>query len=175
MADKNAIVSIKQIESLILIIRGQRIMLDAELAKLYGVPTKRLNEQAKRNRERFPEDFMFQLSMQEKAEVVAICDYLDRLKFSPVLPYAFTEHGAIMAANVLNSERAVEMSVYVVRAFVKLREMLATQKEMSRKLTELEKRLDYHDEDIHNLVIAIRKLMAPSAKPKKQIGFKLEK
>ena len=175
MADKNAIVSIKQIESLILIIRGQRIMLDAELAKLYGVPTKRLNEQAKRNRERFPEDFMFQLSMQEKAEVVAICDYLDRLKFSPVLPYAFTEHGAIMAANVLNSERAVEMSVYVVRAFVKLREMLATHKEMARKLTELEKRLDSHDEDIHTLVIAIRKLMAPSAKPKKQIGFKLEK
>jgi len=103
MADKNSIVPIKQIESLILIIRGQRVMLDTDLAALYGVTTKRLNEQVKRNLKRFPEDFMFQLTLEEKQQVVANCDHLARLKFSPTLPYAFTEHGAIMAANVCES------------------------------------------------------------------------
>ncbi|MBU2054531.1 MAG: ORF6N domain-containing protein [Proteobacteria bacterium] len=172
MADKKSIVPAQQIESLILIKRGQRVMLDADLAALYGVPTKRFNEQVKRNIDRFPEDFMFQLTQQEKAEVVANCDHLGRLKFSPVLPYAFTEHGAIMAANVLKSERAVKVSIQVVRAFVKLREMLATHKEMAGKLTELEKRLDSHDQDIRNLVVAIRQLMTPPSKPRRQIGFK---
>jgi phage regulator Rha-like protein len=175
MADKNTIVSVKQIESLILIIRGQRVMLDSDLAELYGVTTSRLNEQVKRNRERFPQDFMFQLTGEEfkilMSQFAISRGHGGRRK----LPYVFTEHGAIMAANVLNSERAVEMSVYVVRAFVKLREMLATHKEMARKLTELEKRLDSHDEDIRALVIAVRKLMAPPSKPKKQIGFRLEK
>ena len=98
-------------------------MLDADLAGLYGVTTKRLNEQVKRNRKRFPADFMFQLTSREKAEVVANCDHLTRLKFSPTNPFAFTEHGAVMVASVINSERAVEVSVYVVRAFVKLREL----------------------------------------------------
>jgi len=172
MADKKSVVPTQWIESLILIIRGQRVMLDADLAALYGVSTKRFNEQVKRNIDRFPEDFMFQLTQQEKAEVVANCDHLGRLKFSPVLPYAFTEHGAIMAANVLKSERAVKVSIQVVRAFVKLREMLATHKEMAGKLEELEKRLDSHDQDIRNLVVAIRQLMAPPSKPRRQIGFK---
>lgn len=99
------------ISSRILSIRGERIMLDADLAELYGVETKRLNEQVRRNRERFPEDFMFQLTAEEKKYVVANCDHLSRLKFSPTLPYAFTEHGAIMAASVLNTLRAVEVSV----------------------------------------------------------------
>ncbi len=174
MADKKSIVYTQWIESLILIIRSQRVILDVDLAALYGVPTKRLNEQVKRNIDRFPEDFMFQLTKQEKDEVVANCDHLVQLKFSPVLPHGFTEHGAIMAANVLNSERAVKVSVQVVRAFVKLREMLATHKEMASKLKELEKRLDSHDQDIRNLVVAIRQLMAPTPKPKRQIGFKGE-
>ena len=100
----------------ILSIRGVRVMLDADLAELYAVPTKRLNEQVKRNLERFPVDFMFQLTPTEKKQVVANCDHLSRLKYSPHLPYAFTEHGAIMAAAVLNSPRAVEVSVFVVRA-----------------------------------------------------------
>jgi hypothetical protein len=100
-------------------------MLDTDLARLYGVSTKRLNEQVKRNRDRFPDDFMFQLTPDEKAEVVANCDHLQRLKFSPALPYAFTEHGAIMVASVLNTSRAIEVSVYVVRAFVKLRVLSA--------------------------------------------------
>jgi len=94
---------------------GQKVILDADLAKLYGVTTKRLNQQVKRNRERFPEDFMFQLTTEEKAEVVANCDHLSRLKFSPASPYAFTEHGAVMAASVLNTPRAIEVSIFVVR------------------------------------------------------------
>ena len=110
----------EEISRRILTVRGQRVMLDADIAELYGVTTTRLNEQVKRNRHRFPDDFMFRLNSVEKAEVVAKCDNLSRLKFSPVLPYVFTEHGAIMAASVLNSKRAVETSVYVVRAFVRM-------------------------------------------------------
>ncbi len=100
------------------------MILDTDLAKLYGVTTKRLNEQVKRNRERFPEDFMFQLTPEERSEVVANCDHLSKLKFSPVLPCAFTEHGAIMAASILNTPRAIETSVLVVRAFVRLRKQI---------------------------------------------------
>ncbi len=151
-------------------------MLDADLAGLYGTTTKRLNEQVKRNHRRFPEDFMFQLSKKEKAEVVAICDHLAKLKFSPVLPNAFTEHGAIMVASVLNTKRAIQVSVFVVRAFVKLREMLATHKELAHKLAELERKLQNHDQSIQSLVVAIRQLMArPEPEPpKKRIGFLVE-
>jgi phage regulator Rha-like protein len=171
LPDKQAIIPVERIEHAILLIRGQRVMLDADLAKLYGVSTKRLNEQVKRNRDRFPDDFMFQLTPDEKAEVVANCDHLQRLKFSPALPYAFTEHGAIMVASVLNTSRAIEVSVYVVRAFVKLREMLGTHKEMARKLAELERKLETHDTRIRSLFDAIRQLMAPPAKPRRHIGF----
>ena len=111
----------ERIERSILFIRGQKVMLDADLADLYGVATKVLNQAVKRNMDRFPGDFLFQLTAEEKAEVVTDCDHLAKLKFSPVLPYAFTEHGAIMAASVLNSPQAVEVSVFVVRAFVRLR------------------------------------------------------
>jgi len=131
----------KRIESLILTLREQRVILDHDLAAVYGVSTKRLNEQVKRNRDRFPEDFMFQLNPQEKAKVVANCDHLGKLKFAKSLPYAFTEHGAIMAATVLNSPRAVQMSVFVVRAFIKMRETLANNKALALKLAELEKKL----------------------------------
>jgi len=110
MARKRTLV-LEEIEPMILTIRGQKVMLDADLARLYGVTTKRLNEQVKRNRSRFPEDFLFTMTADEKAEVVANCDHLRRLKFSPALPNAFTEHGAIMAASVLNTARAVEVSV----------------------------------------------------------------
>src|SRR6267143_726809 len=107
-----------RIERAILLIRGHKVMLDTDLAHLYGVTTKRLNEQVKRNRNRFPADFMFQLTSKEKAEVVANCDHLTKLKFSSAKPYAFSEHGAVMVASVLNSKRAIEFSIYVVRAFV---------------------------------------------------------
>lgn len=167
------IVLVDQIEPLILTVRGQKVLLDSDLAELYGVSTKRLNEQVRRNRKRFPADFLFRLTRDEKSEVVANCDHLARLKFSPNLPYAFTEHGAIMAANVLNSPRAVEVGVYVVRAFVKLRQFIATHKELAKKLAELEQRVDSHDDAIRQLIEAIRQLMAPPPETKRRgrIGF----
>ena len=125
MAGKESLIPVCTIQQRILLIRGEKIIVDADLALFYGVPTKRLNEQVKRNKERFPEDFMFQLTATEKAEVVANCDHLSKLKYSPSLPYAFTEHGALMVASVLNSPRAVEMSVFIVRAFVQLRQVIA--------------------------------------------------
>ena len=114
MPDKRAIVPVGKIEERILLIRGEKVIVDADLSEFYGVPTKRLNEQVKRNKDRFPDDFMFQISAEEKSEVVANCDHLSKLKYSKSLPYAFTEHGAIMAASVLNSKKAVEVSVYGV-------------------------------------------------------------
>jgi hypothetical protein len=150
-------------------------MLGADLAALYGVSTRVLNQAVKRNAKRFPEDFMFRLTAAEKAEVITNCDHLRSLKFSPALPYAFTEHGAIMAAMVLNSPCAVEMSVQVVRAFVRLREMLATNKALADKLAELECKGASHDEHIQSLFEAIRQLMAPAQhKPRRTIGFRVE-
>jgi phage regulator Rha-like protein len=161
----------ERIEQAILVIRGQRVMLDSDLAKLYGVSTKALNQAVKRNAARFPKDFMFRLTQQEKSEVVTNCDHLSRLKFSPTMPFAFTEHGAIMVANVLNSERAVEVSIYVVRAFVKLREMLGTHKALAQKLAELERQVESHDSHIRSLFEAIRQLMEPSTQKSRRIGF----
>ena len=162
---------VEEVASRILVIRGEKVMVDADLAELYGVETKRLNEQVKRNRERFPADFMFQLTQVEKEEVVANCDHLAKLKFSKTLPYVFTEHGALMAAAVLNTQRAVEVSLYVVRAFVKLRELLASNKELAAKLNELEHKLESHDQAIAGLINAIRELMKPVEIKKRPIGF----
>ncbi len=172
MADKQSLVPAERIERAILLIRGHKVMLDADLARLYGVTTKRLNEQVKRNRDRFPEDFMIRLTAWEKAEVVANCDHLQRLKFSPGLPHAFTEHGAIMLASVLNSRRAIEVSVFVVRAFVRLRGVLASHKELAQKLGELEQRIQSHDEHIQSLFEAIRQLMQPPEARRRPIGFR---
>jgi hypothetical protein len=169
MSKQPSPVAIEHITARILLIRGLKVMIDADLAQLYGVPTKALNQAMKRNQDRFPEDFAFQLSAMEKNEVVTNCDHLSRLKFSPTLPYAFTEHGAIMAANVLNSPRAVEMSVHVVRAFVLLREMIASHKELAKRLDELEAKYDRQFKVVFD---AIRELMKPPApKPKRKIGF----
>lgn len=171
MADKQAVVPAERVDRMILLIRGQKVMLDADLAELYGVPTKRLNEQVKRNADRFPDDFMFRLTPEEKEEVVANCDHLRSLRFSPGAPNAFTEHGALMLASVLNSKRAVEVSVFVVRAFVRLREMLASHRELARKMAELERKSRGHDEQIQSLVRAIRQLMTPADSKPKRIGF----
>ena len=157
-------------------------MIDVDLAALYGVQTKRLNEQVKRNRERFPADFLFQLTSAEKAQVVAICDHLQKLKFSKVLPYAFTEHGAIQAANVLASAQAVEMGIYVVRAFVHLREALSTNADVAKRLAELELKTESlelsHDTfsrntrlQLRQLLDAVRELTTPPDPPKRPIGF----
>ncbi len=166
---------IEAIASKILVIRGHKVMIDADLAELYGVPTKRLNEQVKRNVQRFPSDFMFQLTESEKQEVVANCDHLNKLKFSKTLPFAFTEHGAIQAANVLNTSQAIEVGVYVVRAFVQLRELLATNKELALRLNELEQRIEHkletHDQAITGLIKTLRQLMTPEVPKKRPIGF----
>ncbi|MBK8725465.1 MAG: ORF6N domain-containing protein [Holophagaceae bacterium] len=166
---------ITRIQDRILVLRGKRVMVDADLASLYGVPTKRLNEQVKRNRERFPEDFLFQLSVEEKLEVVANCDHLGNLRFSPTLPYAFTEHGALMAASVLNTPRAIEVSVFVVRAFVLLREVVLHHRshyaELAAKLEALEGKVGSHDEAIKALVDALRTFIDPPQPKKRKIGF----
>lgn len=168
--DKSLVrVPIERVESRILLIRGEKVILDADLAKLYGVSTKRLNEQVKRNGRRFPNDFMFQLTETEKVQVVANCDHLRKLKFSPNLPYAFTEHGTIMAANVLNSERSVQASVQVVRAFLKLRQMLASNAELTRELKELESKYDRQFKVVFD---AVRQLMTPPPSKRKPIGFR---
>ena len=155
----------------ILLLRDQRVMLDADLADLYGVETRALNQAVKRNADRFPGDFMFQLNADEKAEVVANCDHLAKLKFSRSLPYAFTEHGALMLGNVLKSSRAIEVSLLVVRAFVQIREMLSAHKDISAKLDQMEHKLSSHDQAIAGLIDAIRQLMNPPAPARRGIGF----
>lgn len=161
-----------QIEQTILLIRGHRVMLDSDLARVYGVTTKRLNEQVKRNHARFPDDFMFQLTADEKGEVVAYCDHLARLKFSPYLPFAFTEHGTVMLASILDSPIAVAASIHVVRAFVRLREIVATHQQLARKLALLEKK---YDGQFKRVFTVIRRLMKPKKSKTQQIGFKIIK
>jgi ORF6N domain-containing protein len=166
------LVQVERIQQRILLIRGNKVIVDADLAEAYGIETRRLNEQVRRNSDRFPDDFMFQLTADEKAEVIAKCDHLQNLKFSKALPLVFTEHGAIMAAGVLNTPRAVEVSVYVVRAFVKLREMVGDHKELSGRIAQLERKMSGHDVQIVAIVDAIKKLIGPGLPPKKhQIGF----
>lgn len=163
MTSDIALIPAERIESRILVLRGQRVVLDRDLAALYGVSTKRLNEQVRRNPRKFPADFMFQLTEPERDKVVAKCDHLQTLKFSPALPFAFTEHGAIQAANVLNSDAAVEMSVHVVRAFVRLRHLMVNHKALSAQLAALESRAGAHDAQIAAIVDTIRRLTAPDA------------
>jgi hypothetical protein len=152
----------------ILAIHGHRVLIDADLALLYGVSTKRLNQQVNRNRKRFPRDFVFRLSRAERDEVVAKCDHLNKLKFAPTMPYAFTEHGALMAASVLNTPRAVQVSLYVVRAFVGLRDALATHKDLERRLNQLEAK---YDRQFRVVFDAIRELVRPPESQRRRIGF----
>ncbi len=168
MNGQMTVVPVERIERAILSIRGEKVMLDSDLAVIYSVPTKVLNQAVKRNLSRFPPDFMFQLTEKEKTEVVTNCDHLAQLKFSPYLPSAFTEHGALMLANVLNSERAAQTSVQVVRAFVRLRQMLASNAELARKLAALENKYDAQFKVVFD---AIRQLMSPPGRPKREIGF----
>ena len=169
----------------ILALRGHKILLDTELARLYGVPTKRLNEQVRRNRERFPEDFMFQVNAEEFEALrsqVATSNAAPGRGGRRYRPYAFTEHGALMAANVLNSARAIEVSVYVVRAFMRLRETLAAHKDLAKTLQQLEKKTEaltlQHDTLAANtraqfkqVFDALRALMTPPEPKKRPIGF----
>ena len=170
--NKAALVLAKKVDSKILVLRDQKVILDAELAALYGVSVKRLNEQIKRNAKRFPADFLFRLSPAEyqnlRSQNATSSSSHGGRRY---LPHAFTEHGAIMAATVLNSKRAIEMSIFVVRAFVRMREALAMNQQIVTKLSEIEKRLEGHDVEIQELVDAIRELMTPLPSNSRRIGF----
>jgi len=163
------LVPMERIERAIIVVRGEKVMLDSELAEIYGVETRILNQAVRRNINRFPVDFMFQLTVAEeeslRSQIVISNEGRGGRRY---LPYAFTEHGALMLANVLNSERAAQTSVQVVRAFVKLRQMLASNAELARKLAAMEKKYDAQFKVVFD---AIRQLMSPPEKPKREIGF----
>ena len=156
----------------ILLLRGEKVMISNDLAVLYGVTTKRLNEQVKRNIKRFPKHFMFQLTEQEKDKVVANCDHLQNLKYSPYLPYVFSEHGTVMLANVLNSERAIQVSVRIVEIYIKMRENILTNKELLLKMEQLEKRVESQDEKIGMIFQYLKKFIEVQEKPLKRVGYK---
>ncbi len=186
---KHEIIPTARIAQSIYVLRGQKVMLDSDLATLYGVETRILNQAVKRNARRFPHDFMFRLSMEEvgllRSQIVILDTQAgqasNRLRSQIVTlkrgqhikyrPYAFTEQGVAMLSSVLNSERAVKVNIAIMRAFVKLRENLETNRELARKFNELEKRVGKHDEKIDAILEAIRQLMAPPKKPRREIGF----
>ena len=169
----NDLVPEEIIERKIFMIRGHKVMLDRDLAELYEVETKYLNRQVKRNKQRFPREFMFRLTETEKHELVTNWHRFESMKHSSVPPYVFTEHGVAMLASVLNSERAIKISIVIIKTFLKLRQILSMNKKLAYKLTELEHKIEKHDEDIHAIFEAIRKLMIPAPiKPKSHIGFK---
>lgn len=165
------------IENVIYFIRGKRVILDTDLANLYGVKTKRLNEQVKRNLERFPLEFMFQLTEEEKLEVVAICDHLQKLKFFKTKPYAFTEHGALMVANVLKNKQAISMSIEIIKAFIRLRQLMKYQTEMMKEMGMIKefmlKNSQHTNQELRKVWAAIEKL---TKRPEEEIkiGFRLE-
>jgi hypothetical protein len=172
---EHSLVPAESIAQTIVVLRGQRVILDADLARLYGVTTKRLNEQVRRNTDRFPADFMFQLSDDEARNLkshfaTSSSGHGGRRK----LPLAFTEHGALMAASILNTPTAADVSVHVVRAFVRMREMLSSHVELSAKLRELEQRVDTHDEHILAIIDTIAQLLAPPESSDRRLGFRQE-
>jgi len=172
--NKTAIVLAKRVSSKILVLRNQKVILDGDLAELYGVPVRQLNQQIKRNLNRFPADFRFTVTAAEyenlKSQNVISSSTHGGRRY---LPNAFTEHGAIMAATVLNSKRAIEMSIFVVRAFVQMRQAMAMNQHIVSKLAELEARLDSHDAEIQDLVEAIRELVTPLPANNRPMGFEL--
>jgi len=164
----------EEITRRIFVIRGQKVMLDSDLAELFGVKTKQLNRQVKRNIQRFPLEFMFRLTKQERNELVPIWHQFKKMKYSYVLPYAFTEHGVTMLASVLKSETAIKMSIVIVKAFVKLREIMSAHREIAFKLKELEAKIEGHDANIHDIFELIRQLMRVPDEKRKITGFKVK-
>ncbi len=165
--NEDAVLSTDQVESIILFVRGQKVILDRDLAQLYGVTTGNLNKAMKRNIDRFPNDFMFQLTPEEYKSLRFRFGIFKKGKHSKYLPYAFTEQGVAMLSSVLRSKRAFEVNIAIMRAFVQLRKMIDSHAELSRKLSDLERKLGDHDEQIQAIFEAIRQLMAPPDKPKK--------
>lgn len=170
-SEDTQLVPVEKVESLIHLARGEKVLLDSDLAVLYGVTTGNLNKAVKRNPHRFPPDFMFQLSDKETAGLIFQSGTSKQRGGRRHNPYAFTEQGVAMLSSVLRSERAVQVNVAIMRAFVGLRRILSTNETLTRKLAEMERRLEGHDQTIRSLFDAIRQLMAPPDKPRKQIGF----
>jgi hypothetical protein len=168
---KGMMIPDERIEKTILLIRGQKVIIDADLAELYGVTTGNLNKAVKRNIERFPNDFMFQLTKEEYKSLRFRFGILEKGKHSTYLPYAFTEQGVAMLSSVLRSKRAIEVNIAIMRAFVQLRKTLDSHAELARKLADLEKRFESHDEQIQAIFAVIQQLMAPPDKKVKKIGF----
>jgi hypothetical protein len=173
MNEKPILYNDTPIEQVILLVRGQKVILDRDLAALYGVPTKSLNRAVKRNLDRFPSDFMIQLTAEEAESLRCQIGTLKRGQHFKYLPCAFTEQGVAMLSSVLRSPQAVQVNIAIMRAFVRLRETLSLHRNLAHKLAELECRVEGHDENIRNLFDAIRQLMAPPASPKRQIGFQV--
>lgn len=169
---KTSLIPIETIEQRIFVIRGMKVMIDADIAEFYGVKTKVLNQAVKRNRDRFPNDFMFQLDSSEKEQVVTSCDHLTALKFSRQLPYAFSEHGVMMLSSVLKSDRAVEMGIFIVRAFIKLREALATHKDLANKFNEMVRVQVRQGSQIESIQKLLLRLTTESVQPKEKMGFR---
>jgi hypothetical protein len=167
-----SIIPAESIMNKILLIRGKKVMISNDLAELFGVTTKRLNEQVKRNIKRFPENFMFQLTEQEKDKVIANCDHLQKLKYSPYLPFVFSELWKVMLANILNSDRAIQVSIRIVEIYIKMRELVLSNSELLLKVEELEKRIGDQDEKIVVIFKYLKKLLEYQDKPRKKIGFK---
>jgi hypothetical protein len=164
----------EQIQQVILLIRGQRVMLDRDLAALYGVETKNLNKAVQRNLDRFPEDFMFQLTAEEAECLRFQFGTLKRGQHFKYLPRVFTQEGVYMLSSVLRSPRAIQVNIAIMRVFVRLRDTLALHKELAHKLAELERKIEGHDSSIRTLFDAIRELAAPPARPSREIGFHIK-
>lgn len=159
----------------IIVLRGNKVMIDRDLAELYGVTTKRLNEQVKRNQKRFPEDFMFQVTKDEREEIIRQFKHLSSLKYSSVLPYVFTEHGAVMLASILNSDRAIEVNIQIVRVFTKIQKMLTDNTELRLELEQIRKKVDNQDKNIEIVFKYLDELLEAKnvpASPRKSIGYK---
>ena len=171
MGDKKELVPAEVIVAKILILRGEKILLDRDLAELYGVETRVLNQAVGRNKKRFPEDFMFVLTREERTRISQSVTS-SKIKYSKRVT-AFTEQGVAMLSSVLNSDRAIEVNIAIMRAFVQLRKMIAANEELATKLKKLEEKLEKHDEDIGLIFEAIRELMTPPGSPPKKIGFKV--
>jgi hypothetical protein len=181
------IIPVSRVAQAIRVLRGERVLLDFDLAALYGVETRALNQAVKRNPDRFPSDFMFQLSIEEAEKISqpatsSVAGHVvsdssqivmssGKYRGKRYRPYAFTEQGIAMLSSVLNSQRAVKVNIAIMRAFVKLRQMLDTNRELAQKFSELETRVGKHDEEIVGILEAIRQLMAPAEKPRREIGF----
>jgi uncharacterized protein YjcR len=172
MGEKKALVPTEVIVTKIIFLRGEKVLLDRDLAELYGVETKQLKRAVRRNLPRFPPDFMFELTREEYNSLRSQFGTLKRGAHSKYLPFAFTEQGVAMLSSVLNSDRAIEVNIAIMRAFVQLRRMIASNEELARKLEELEHKIKKHDEDIGLIFEAIRELMTPPDTPPKKIGFK---